>query len=150
MTAKKSFSNLNYFLVITGFFTFFSCGVKNDGQSQSIHLKELKLTLLDSTQHSVSFSGKTHIGSVPYEIINTVKYNEVGEHFSLIHRKDTLKIYLDPSFLKDSLYDVNKDQRADLNFIFQGTKGYVIYSFPYLKNKGCFRNVPDSIYRNNL
>ncbi|MFM6935539.1 MAG: hypothetical protein ACKOXP_08855 [Flavobacteriales bacterium] len=127
-----------------------ACGEKNNKQSQSFHLNEVKLTLLDSSQTSVSFSGRTHIGTIPYQIINTVNYSEVGEHVELIHGNDTLKIYLSDSFLKDSLYDVNKDQKADLNFIFRATQGFVIYSFPYLKNKRRFQNVPDTICRKSF
>lgn len=127
-----------------------ACGEKNNKQSQSFHLNEVKLTLLDSSQTSVSFSGKTHIGTIPYQIINTVNYSEVGEHVELIHGKDTLKIYLSDSFIKDSLFDVNKDKKADLNFIFSATQGFVIYSFPYLKNKRCFQNVPDTIFRKSF
>lgn len=127
-----------------------ACGENNNKQSQSFHLNEVKLTLLDSSQTSVSFSGKTHIGNIPYKIINTVNYEEVGEHVELIHGKDTLKIYLSDSFLKDSLFDVNKDQKADLNFIFRATQGFVIYSFPYLKSKRRFQNLPDTIYRKSI
>ena len=127
-----------------------ACGENNNKQSQSFHLNEVKLTLLDSSQTSVSFSGKTNIGTIPYKIINTVNYEEVGEHFALIHGEDTLKIYLSDSFLKDSLFDVNKDQKADLNFIFRATQGFVIYSFPYLKSKRRFQNLPDTIYRKSI
>lgn len=127
-----------------------ACGENNNKQSQSFHLNEVKLTLMDSSQTSVSFSGKTHIGTIPYQIINTVNYSEVGEHVALIHGKDTLKIYLSESFLKDSLFDVNKDQKADLNFIFRATQGFVICSFPYLKNKRRFQNLPDTIYRKSI
>ena len=127
-----------------------ACGENNNKQSQSFHLNEVKLTLLDSSQTSVSFSGNTHIGTIPYKIINTVNYEEVGEHVELIHGKDTLKIYLSDSFLKDSLFDVNKDQKADLNFIFRATQGFVIYSFPYLKSKRRFQNVPDTICRKSF
>jgi hypothetical protein len=147
MKAYISFSIFTYFLVIGAFFALFSCGEKNKKQSQSFHLNKVKLTLMDSSQTSVSFSGKTHIGTIPYKIINTVNYSEVGEHVALIHGKDTLKIYLSDSFIKDSLFDVNKDQKADLNFIFRATQGFVICSFPYLKNKRRFQNVPDTIYR---
>ena len=127
-----------------------ACGENNNKQSQSFHLNEVKLTLMDSSQTSVSFSGKTHIGTIPYQIINTVNYSEVGEHVELIHGKDTLKIYLSDSFIKDSLFDVNKDKKADLNFIFSATQGFVIYSFSYLKNKRCFQNVPDTIFRKSF
>lgn len=150
MKAYISFSIFTYFLVICAFFALFSCGENNKKQSQSFHLNEVKLTLLDSSQTSVSFSGKTHIATIPYKIINTVNYSEVGEHVALIHGKDTLKIYLSDSFIKDSLFDVNKDQKADLNFIFRATQGFVICSFPYLKNKRRFQNVPDTIYRKSF
>lgn len=150
MKAKNSLSNFTYFLVIGSFFMLFSCGEKNTKQSQSFHLNDVKLTLLDSSQTSVSFSGKTHIESIPYQIIKTVNYEEVGEHVALIHGKDTLKIYLDDSFFKDSLFDINKDQKADLNFIFEATSGFVIYSFPYLKSKNSFQIVPDTIFRMSL
>lgn len=150
MKAYISFSIFTYFLVIGAFFALFSCGEKNNKQSQSFHVNEVKLTLLDSSQTSVSFSGKTHIGTIPYQIINTVNYEEVGEHVELIHGEDTLKIYLSDSFLKDSLFDVNKDQKADLNFIFQATTGFVIYSFPFLKSKRRFQNLPDTIYRKSI
>lgn len=150
MKAKNSFSNFTYFLVIGAFYMLFSCGEKNNKQRQTFHLNQVKLTLLDSSQTSVSFSGKTHIATIPYKIINTVNYSEVGEHVALIHGKDTLKIYLSDSFLKDSLFDVNKDQKADLNFIFRATQGFVIYSFPYLKTKNSFQIVPDTIFRMSL
>ena len=118
---------------------------------QIIDFKKLNLKVSDTNENHVLFKGQTTINGIGFEVINEVKYKDLGEDLKLIHQKDTLLIHLDESFQNSYIWDVNNDQEPDLNFIFRMTNNtYINYAYLHDLSTRKFKEVPDTFFYEDL
>ncbi|MEY3845658.1 MAG: hypothetical protein RL293_2080 [Bacteroidota bacterium] len=146
----SNFGLLRSSLLLTCFvLSFVSCC--SEKKASSIEFKKLGLTCIHSDKNHVVFKGKTTINGVIFQVLNEVNYDEIGEHIKLIQGKDTLSVYLDETYDKTFIYDVNEDSEVDLNFIYKMTNhSYVNYSFSYDIPSKKYNQIPDTIYYQDL
>ena len=136
---------LRSFLLLTLVLSFVSC--RSEKKARSIEFEKLGLTCIHSDKNHVVFKGKTTINGVNFQVLNEVNYDEIGEHVKLIQGKDTLSVYLDETYDKNFIYDVNEDGEVDLNFIYRMTNhSYVNYSFSYDIPSKKYKQIPDTMY----
>jgi hypothetical protein len=129
--------------------SFVSCS--SEKKASSIEFKKLGLTCIHSDKNHVVFKGKTTINGVNFHVLNEVNYDEIGEHVKLIQGKDTLSVYLDESYDRNFIYDVNQDGEVDLNFIYEMTNhSFVNCSFSYDIPTKKYKQIPDTIYYQDL
>jgi hypothetical protein len=154
-TLKQAFIHLSNsgllrsFLLLTLVLSFVSC--RSEKKARSIELEKLGLTCIHSDKNHVVFKGKTTINGVIFQVLNEVNYDEIGEHVKLIQGKDTLSVYLDETYDKTFIYDVNEDSEVDLNFIYKMTNhSYVNYSFRYDIPTKKYKQIPDTMYYRDL
>jgi hypothetical protein len=118
---------------------------------QIIDFKKLNLKVSDTNENHVLFKGQTTINGIGFEVLNEVKYKNLGEDLKLIHQKDTLLIHLDESFQNSYIWDVNNDQEPDLNFIFRMTNNtFINYAYLYNLPTRKFKEVPDTFFYEDL
>jgi hypothetical protein len=118
---------------------------------QIIDFKKLNLKVCDTNENHVLFKGQTTINGIEFEVLNEVKYKDLGEDLKLIHQKDTLLIHLDESFQNSYIWDVNNDQEPDLNFIFRMTNNtFINYAYLYDLSTRKFKEVPDTFFYEDL
>ncbi len=118
---------------------------------QIIDFKKLNLKVSDTNENHVLFKGQTTINGIGFEVLNEVKYKDLGEDLKLIHQKDTLLIHLDESFQNSYIWDVNNDQEPDLNFIFRMTNNtFINYAYLYDLPNRKFKEVPDTFFYEDL
>lgn len=123
----------------------FSCS--QNQKPQIIDFKKLNLKVSDTNENHVLFKGQTTINGIGFEVLNEVKYKDLGEDLKLIHQKDTLLIHLDESFQNSYIWDVNNDQEPDLNFIFRMTNNtFINYAYLYDLSTRKFKEVPDTFF----
>ena len=141
---------LRYSLLLTCIMlSFVSC--RSEKKASSIEFKKLGLTCIHSDKDHVVFKGKTTINGVNFHVLNEVNYDEIGEHVKLIQGKDTLSVYLDESYNRNFIYDVNQDGEVDLNFIYEMTNhSFVNCSFSYDIPTKKYKQIPDTIYYQDL
>jgi hypothetical protein len=140
---------LKSFLLFTLVLSFVSC--RSEKKASSIEFKKLGLTCIHSDKNHVVFKGKTTINGVNFQVLNEVNYDEIGEHVKLIQGKDTLSVYLDESYDRNFIYDVNQDGEVDLNFIYEMTNhSFVNYSFSYDIPTKKYKQIPDTMYYQDL
>jgi hypothetical protein len=140
---------LKSFLLFTLVLSFVSC--RSEKKASSIEFKKLGLTCIHSDKNHVVFKGKTTINGVNFHVLNEVNYDEIGEHVKLIQGKDTLSVYLDESYDRNFIYDVNQDGEVDLNFIYEMTNhSFVNCSFSYDIPTKKYKQIPDTIYYQDL
>jgi hypothetical protein len=126
-------------------FSFFSCS--QNEKPQTIDFKKLNLKVVDTNENHVLFKGKTTINGISFEVLNEVKYNDPGEDLKLVYQKDTLSIHLDASYHNSYIWDANKDQEPDLNFIFKMTNNtFINYAFLYDLTTKKYSQVPDTFF----
>ncbi len=127
------------------FLSFFSCS--QNEKPQTIDFKKLNLKVVDTNENHVLFKGKTTINGISFEVLNEVKYNDPGEDLKLVYQKDTLSIHLDASYHNSYIWDANKDQEPDLNFIFKMTNNtFINYAFLYDLTTKKYSQVPDTFF----
>ncbi len=118
---------------------------------QIIDFKKLNLKVSDTNENHVLFKGQTTINGIGFEVLNEVKYKDLGEDLKLIHQNDTLLIHLDESFQNSYIWDVNNDQEPDLNFIFRMTNNtFINYAYLYDLPTRKFKEVPDTFFYEDL
>jgi hypothetical protein len=118
---------------------------------QIIDFKKLNLKVCDTNENHVLFKGQTTINGIGFEVLNEVKYKDLGADLKLIHQKDTLLIHLDESFQNSYIWDVNNDQEPDLNFIFRMTNNtFINYAYLYDLSTRKFKEVPDTFFYEDL
>jgi hypothetical protein len=118
---------------------------------QIIDFKKLNLKVSDTNENHVLFKGQTTINGIGFEVLNEVKYKDLGEDLKLIHQKDTLLIHLDESFQNSYIWDVNNDQEPDLNFIFRMTNNtFINYAYLYDRTGKTYSQVPDTFFYKDL
>jgi hypothetical protein len=118
---------------------------------QIIDFKKLNLKVSDTNENHVLFKGQTTINGIGFEVLNEVKYKDLGEDLKLVHRKDTLLIHLDESFQNSYIWDVNNDQEPDLNFIFRITNNtFINYAYLYDRTGKTYSQVPDTFFYKDL
>ena len=124
---------------------------RSEKKASSIEFKKLGLRCIHSDKNHVVFKGKTTINGVNFQVLNEVNYDEIGEHVKMIQGKDTLSVYLDETYDKNFIYDVNQDGEMDLNFIYEMTNHtFVNYSFRYDIPTKKYKQIPDTIYYRDL
>ena len=129
--------------------SFFSCS--QNEKPQTIDFKELNLKVVDTNENHVLFKGKTTINGIRFEVLNEVKYKDPGEDLKLVYQKDTLNIHLDASYHNSYIWDANKDQEPDLNFIFKMTNNtFINYAFLYDLTTKKYSQVPDTFFYEDL
>ena len=127
------------------FLSFFSCS--QNEKPQIIDFKKLNLKVVDTNENHVLFKGKTTINGISFEVLNEVKYKDPGEDLKLVYQKDTLSIHLDASYHNSYIWDANKDQEPDLNFIFKMTNNtFINYAFLYDLTTKKYSQVPDTFF----
>jgi hypothetical protein len=127
----------------------FSCS--QNEKPQTIDFKKLNLKVVDTNENHVLFKGKTTINGISFEVLNEVKYNDPGEDLKLVYQKDTLSIHLDASYHNSYIWDANKDQEPDLNFIFKMTNNtFINYAFLYDLTTKKYSQVPDTFFYEDL
>jgi hypothetical protein len=127
------------------FLSFFSCS--QNEKPQTIDFKKLNLKVVDTNENHVLFKGKTTINGISFEVLNEVKYKDPGEDLKLVYQKDTLSIHLDASYHNSYIWDANKDQEPDLNFIFKMTNNtFINYAFLYDLTTKKYSQVPDTFF----
>jgi hypothetical protein len=127
----------------------FSCS--QNEKPQTIDFKKLNLKVVDTNENHVLFKGKTTINGISFEVLNEVKYNDPGEDLKLVYQKDTLSIHLDASYHNSYIWDANKDQEPDLNFIFKMTNNtFINYAFLYDLTTKKYSQVPDTFFYEDI
>jgi hypothetical protein len=125
--------------------SFFSCS--QNEKPQTIDFNKLNLKVVDTNENHVLFKGKTTINGISFEVLNEVKYKDPGEDLKLVYQKDTLSIHLDASYHNSYIWDANKDQEPDLNFIFKMTNNtFINYAFLYDLTTKKYSQVPDTFF----
>jgi hypothetical protein len=129
--------------------SFFSCS--QNEKPQTIDFKKLNLKVVDTNENHVLFKGKTTINGISFEVLNEVKYKDPGEDLKLVYQKDTLSIHLDASYHNSYIWDANKDQEPDLNFIFKMTNNtFINYAFLYDLTTKKYSQVPDTFFYEDI
>jgi hypothetical protein len=127
----------------------FSCS--QNEKPQTIDFKKLNLKVVDTNENHVLFKGKTTINGISFEVLNEVKYKDPGEDLKLVYQKDTLSIHLDASYHNSYIWDANKDQEPDLNFIFKMTNNtFINYAFLYDLTTKKYSQVPDTFFYEDI
>ncbi len=125
--------------------SFFSCS--QNEKPQTIDFKKLNLKVVDTNENHVLFKGKTTINGISFEVLNEVQYKDPGEDLKLVYQKDTLSIHVDASYHNSYIWDANKDQEPDLNFIFKMTNNtFINYAFLYDLTTKKYSQVPDTFF----
>jgi hypothetical protein len=127
----------------------FSCS--QNEKPQTIDFKKLNLKVVDTNENHVLFKGKTTINGISFKVLNEVKYKDPGEDLKLIYQKDTLSIHLDATYHNSYIWDANKDQEPDLNFIFKMTNNtFINYAFLYDLTTKKYSQVPDTFFYDDV
>lgn len=136
---QRSYIQLLFLLSI------FSCS--QNEKPQIIDFKKLNLKVVDTNENHVLFKGKTTINGISFEVFNEVQYKDPGENLKLVYQKDTLSIHLDATYHHSYIWDANKDQEPDLNFIFKMTNNtFINYAFLYDLTTKKYSQVPDTFF----
>nr|MCU0350148.1 hypothetical protein [Flavobacterium sp.] len=145
---KRKLNKFLFLLIL--YILFISCkkevSIKNEIFSSKSITENTNLNLLLSNDSLVIFSGNAYINDIDYNILSIHEKHSNFEIVKIIKDKDTIMFEKDAIYLMDSIFDINFDDKKDLNIKYQTTNGNVIISYLFNKKNKKLNTNPIYIY----
>lgn len=140
MEIKKLSSCIPFFLLLV---LFISCN--NNTETDKTKACSYNGVTTVKKGNGVMFIDTVEINNIRYTRQTISDYDLSYNIVRFINNEDTIEFEKDALFVRDSVYDINNDNKDDLNITYQATKGFITYSYLFNVENNQLSTIPDTL-----